>query len=84
MAIVSEVFGSSVGEVDVSVGMENRGAWLCCRWKYLRFISAGNVPQYLRWRRKMVPDIGCAFRYFVTYYRNKKPLWWQWLGGVGY
>jgi hypothetical protein len=31
-----------------------------------------------------VPDIGCAFRYFVTYYRNKKPLWWQWLGGVGY
>lgn len=28
MAIGSEVFGSCVGGIDVSVGMENRGVWL--------------------------------------------------------
>ena len=38
MAIESEVFGSCGGEIDVSVGMENRGAWICCGWKYLGFI----------------------------------------------
>ena len=32
MAIESEVFGSCDGEIDVSVGMENRGAWICCGW----------------------------------------------------
>ena len=40
MAIESEVYGSCVGEIDVSVGMENRGVWLCCGWNYLRFILA--------------------------------------------
>jgi hypothetical protein len=30
MAIGSEVFGSCVGGIDVSVGMENRGVWLSC------------------------------------------------------
>jgi hypothetical protein len=60
MTIVSEVFGSSVGEVDVLVGMENRGAWLCCRWKYLRFTLVGNAAQDCRWRRKMVPGIESA------------------------
>ena len=38
MAIGSEVFGSCVGEIDVSVGMENRGVWLCCGWNYSGFI----------------------------------------------
>ena len=38
MAIGSEVFGSCVGEIDVSVGIENRGVWLCCGWNYLGFI----------------------------------------------
>ena len=41
MAIGSEVFGSSVGEIDVSVEIENRGVWLCCGWEYLRFIWQG-------------------------------------------
>ena len=38
MVIESEVFGSCVEEIDVSVGMENRGVWLCCGWGYLSFI----------------------------------------------
>jgi hypothetical protein len=38
MAIESEVFDSCVEEIVVSVGMENRGTWLCCGWEYLRFI----------------------------------------------
>ena len=38
MGIVSEVYGSCVGEIDVSVRMENRGVWLCCGWNYLSFI----------------------------------------------
>ena len=37
MAIESEVFGSCVGGIDVSVGMENRGSLLCCAWDYLGF-----------------------------------------------
>ena len=38
MAIGSEVFGSCIGEIDVSVGMENVGVWLCCALIYLGFI----------------------------------------------
>ena len=29
MAIENEVFGRCVGEIDVSVEIENRGDWLC-------------------------------------------------------
>ena len=58
MAIESEVYGSYVEEINISVEVENRDAWLCCGWNYLGFISAGEVGQYLRWRRKMVPGIG--------------------------
>ena len=61
MATESEVFGSCVGEIDVSVGIENRGVWLCCGRKYMRFILAGKVAQYLEWKWDMVPGIGCAF-----------------------
>ena len=45
MVTESEVFGSSVGEIDVSVEIENRGVWLCCGWEYLRFILAGKAAQ---------------------------------------
>ena len=45
MATESEVFGSCVGEIDVSVGMENRGVWLCCGWQYLGCFGAGKVAQ---------------------------------------
>ena len=64
MAIESEVFGCRVGEIDVSVEIENRGAWLCCGWNYLRFILAGNVAQDLRWWWEMVPGIGWRFGSF--------------------
>ena len=61
MVIESEVFGSSVGEIVVSVEIENRDIWLCCGWKYLRFILAGKAAQNRRWRWEMVPGIGSTF-----------------------
>jgi hypothetical protein len=64
MAIGSEVFGSCVGEIDVSVEVENKGFWLCCGWKYMRFILAGKGAQDWRWRWEMVPGIGSAFKCF--------------------
>jgi hypothetical protein len=62
MAIESEVFGCRVGEIDVSVEIENRGGWICCGWNYLGFILAGKVAQYLRWKWKMVAGIGGSMR----------------------
>ena len=64
MAIGSEVFGSSVGEINVSVEKKNRCDRLCCGLKYLRFILVGKVAQNLRWRWEMVPGIGCRFGLF--------------------
>jgi hypothetical protein len=34
MAIGSEVFGSCVGKIDVSVVVKYGDAWLCCEWRY--------------------------------------------------
>ena len=62
MAIGSEVFGSCVGEINVSVEVENSEVWLCCGLKYLRFILVGKVAQNLRWRWEMVPGIGGLLR----------------------
>jgi hypothetical protein len=62
MAIESEVFGSCVGEIDVSVEIENRDAWLCCGWKYMGFILAGKAAQDCRWKVAVVPGIGGSFR----------------------
>ena len=45
MAIGSEVFGSCVGEIDVSVEVENSEVWLCCGWQYLGCFGAGKVAQ---------------------------------------
>ena len=64
MAIKSEVFGSCVEKIDVSVRMENRGFWLCCELKYLRFIWAGKAAINLCWRWVMVPGIGYCFGAF--------------------
>ena len=58
MAIENEVFGSCVGEINVSVEVEKSQVWLCCGLIYLGFILAGKVAQYLRWRLEMVPGIG--------------------------
>ena len=38
MAIGSDVIGECVGEINVLVGIENRGVWLCCALIYLGFI----------------------------------------------
>ena len=62
MAIESEVFGSCLKEIDVSVEIENRGGWLCCGWKYLRFIWRGKAAQDWRNRWVVVPGIGGLFR----------------------
>jgi len=43
MAIRSEVFGSCVGEINVSVEQSNVVVWLCCGLIYMRFILAGKV-----------------------------------------
>ena len=64
MAIESEVLGSCVGEINVSAGIENRGACLCCGWNYLEFILAGKVAEDWRWRRAMVPCIVMRFGVF--------------------
>ena len=41
MAIRSEVFGSCVGEINVSVEKKNRCDRLCCGCKFLRIIFGG-------------------------------------------
>jgi hypothetical protein len=61
MATKSEVFGSCVGEIFASVELKNARDVLCCGRKYMRFILAGKVAQYLEWRREMVPGIGGHF-----------------------
>jgi hypothetical protein len=58
MAIENEVVGSCVGEIDVSVGVENSEVWLCCGLIYLGFILAGKAPQDWLRRWLMVPGIG--------------------------
>ena len=64
MAIGSEVFGSCVVEIKVLVEIENRDGWLCCGWKYMRFIRAVKATQDWRWRWEMVPGIGGCFEAF--------------------
>jgi hypothetical protein len=61
MAIRSEVFGSCVGEIDVSVVIRDGDAWLCCGLKYLGFTLAEKAAQCLRWRWEVVPGIGWSF-----------------------
>ena len=43
MPIGSEVLGSCVGKIDVSVEIKNGNSWLCCGWKYSRFILGGKM-----------------------------------------
>ena len=58
MAIESEVCGSCVGEIDVSVEVENRGVWHCCGWKYMRLFWGGKVAKDWRNGWIVVPGIG--------------------------
>jgi hypothetical protein len=64
MAIKSEVFGSCVGEINVSVEIENRDTWFCCALIYLGFILEGTVSQDWLLSVVTVPGIGRHFRCF--------------------
>jgi len=61
MAIVSEVCGSCIQEINISVEVEYGDYWLCCGWKYLSFIEAVKAAQDSLRRWAMVPGIGCCF-----------------------
>ena len=62
MAIGSEAFGSCVGKINVSVEIENRGAWHCCGWKYMRII----------WGRQsgssLAAEVGDGARYWMAFW----------------
>jgi hypothetical protein len=45
MAIKSEVFGGCVEEKDVYVEVEYGDDWLCCEWKYTKFIRVRTAAQ---------------------------------------
>jgi hypothetical protein len=45
MAIEREVCASCIEEIDISVEVEYGGVWLCCGWKYWRFIWEGRAAQ---------------------------------------
>ena len=78
MEIESEVFGSCVGKINVSVEVEISGVWLCCGWKYMRLNFAGKATQYLQLMWKIVPGIGSRFRRFEIDDELKSPC-----GGAG-
>ena len=44
-AIGSEVFGSRVGGINVTVELENRCVWLCFGWKHLtlKLLKIGGI-----------------------------------------
>ena len=61
MGTGSEVFGSSVGEIDVLVEIENRDVWLCCGCKYLRIIFGGESAL------RMAVEVGDGARYWRAF-----------------
>ena len=65
MAIKSEIFGRCVEGIDVSVEVKYEGEWLCCGWKYLRFIWAAKAAQNRKCRWVKVPGIGSTFKCFI-------------------
>jgi len=64
MATGSELFGRSVGDINVSVEIANRGAWLYFGLIYLRLILACKLPEDWQRRRKMVPVVRVRFGLF--------------------
>ena len=61
MAIKSEVFGSCVGEINVSVEIKNRGVWLCCGRQYLRCFGGGESGSGL------AAEVGDGARYWRVF-----------------
>jgi len=62
MEIKSEVFVRCVGGIDVSVEVEYGDDWLCCGWKYLRFILEAKAAQNRRWK------VGNGARYWMAFW----------------
>ena len=62
MVIGSEVFGSCVGEINVSVTLKNGDGWICCGWNYLGFILVGKAAKDWCRRVVIVPGIGGLLR----------------------
>jgi len=60
MAIEIEVFGRCVEEIDVYVEVEYGGVWLCCGWKYLKFI-------FVEKRLKIGSGVGDGARYWICF-----------------
>lgn len=56
--------GSCIGEIFVSVELNNARGVLCCGRKYVRFVLTGKAAQYLGWWWAMAPGIGRRFRRF--------------------
>ena len=61
MEIKSEVFGSCVEEIEVSVEVKNGDLLLCYECKYLKFIWAAKAAQNRQCGWVKVPGIGCCF-----------------------
>ena len=84
MAIGSEVFGSCVGEINSSVEKKNRGVWLCCGWKYTRFILAGKRLNIWGGGGRCCQVLDGVWGCLRVVEEIKKPLWWQGLVRLSY
>jgi len=62
MVIGSEVFGSCVGEIDVSAEVKNSEAWLCCGRKHLRCFGSGESVSGL------AAEVGDGARYLKAFW----------------
>jgi hypothetical protein len=61
LAIESEVFGSCVEDICISLELMNGDFMLCCRWTYARFIWVVRVAQNRRWTWAMEQGNGWLF-----------------------
>ena len=81
LAIESDVFGSCVEDICISLELMNGDFLLCYRWIYVRFIWVVRVAQNRRWTWSMEQGIGWLFGGEEVIEEIKKPLWWQGLLG---
>lgn len=58
MGIGSEVFGSCVGEINVSLELRNGDDWLRCRWKHMRLFLGRQIGSSLS------PEAGDSARHW--------------------
>jgi len=58
MAIGSEVPGRCVEEIEISVGVDYEGRWLCCGWIFEVYLGVKSVSKSELEVGEMVPGIG--------------------------